>query len=102
MPRVDPPERTATLEIRVLPRASRNEIAWQAENRYRVKLTAPPVEGKANQALIKLLARHLVIPKRDISILAGSSSRTKTIRVAGLTAAEAIRRLKAACQDRKT
>lgn len=102
MPRAAPPSREATLEIRVLPRASRNEIARQGDGRYRVKLTAPPVEGKANAALVKLLARHLGIPKRDISILAGSSSRTKTIQVAGLTAPEANRRLKAACQDPKT
>ncbi|MDD2586445.1 MAG: DUF167 domain-containing protein [Syntrophomonadaceae bacterium] len=67
------------LEVKVQPRSSRNQIVGEQEGALKVKLTAPPVDGEANQALINFLARLLGIPKRDIIILKGETSRHKYI-----------------------
>jgi len=73
-----------TLDIRVLPRSSRNEIVEKQGNIYRIKLTAPAIEGKANKALITLLSKRLGLPKTKIQIISGERSRTKSIRIHGL------------------
>jgi uncharacterized protein (TIGR00251 family) len=79
--------------VRVTPRASRDELAGAAEGVLKVRLTAPPVEGAANQALIKLLAKALDLPKSRLRLLAGEKSRNKTVWVEGLQPAELERRL---------
>jgi uncharacterized protein (TIGR00251 family) len=63
------------------------------DGRYRVALMAPPVDGKANEALIAFVARQLGVKKQALVLTAGSASRDKTIRVDGLTADEVHRRL---------
>jgi hypothetical protein len=73
------------IKVKVLPRSSRTEILGKENDVYRVKMTAPPVEGKANKALIALLAEKLGVPKRDIEITAGKKSRVKTVRVYGMS-----------------
>ena len=73
-----------TLQIKVLPRSSRNDIAGKENDIYRIKLTAPAVEGKANKALLSFLAKRLGIPKTQIQIHSGERSRTKSIRIQGL------------------
>lgn len=73
------------IKVKVLPRASKTEILGKENDVYRVKMTAPPVEGKANKALIALLAEKLGVPKRDIEITAGKKSRVKTVRVYGMS-----------------
>jgi uncharacterized protein (TIGR00251 family) len=83
------------IKIRLIPRSSRNEIFGREEDRYKVKVTAPPVEGMANKALIGLLAEKLGVPKRAIEITAGTTSRTKTVRIQGLTEADIVRALEA-------
>jgi len=70
--------------VRVLPRSSRNEIAGEAEGVLRVKLTAPPVEGAANEMLVKFLADKLHVAKSKITILSGQTGRAKVISVSGL------------------
>lgn len=72
------------LDVRVIPRAGRSEIAGLREGALLVRLAAAPVDGAANDALIDLLSKSLKIPKRDISIVSGDRSRTKRVRVAGL------------------
>lgn len=67
------------LEVKVQPRSSRNQIVGEQGGALKVKLTAPPVDGEANQALINFLARLLGIPKRDITILKGETSRLKYV-----------------------
>ncbi|MEO1241014.1 MAG: DUF167 domain-containing protein [Pseudomonadota bacterium] len=74
--------------MRVSPGAAKNEIAgvWNGadgEARLAVKVTAPPDRGKANVGVIKLLASHLGLPKSSLSIMAGETSRLKTLRVSG-------------------
>ena len=76
------------IKVKVIPRSSRTEIAGKENDVYRVKMTDPPVEGRANNALIALLAEKLGIPKRDIEITAGKTSRMKTVRLHGLTKAD--------------
>ena len=64
-----------------------------------IKLNAPPVEGAANRELIDLLANLLDVPKRNISIVSGDRSRTKRVRVDGLTADDVARRLPGSRDD---
>jgi uncharacterized protein (TIGR00251 family) len=81
-------ETEALIRVKVIPRSSRTEIAESETGIYRVKLTAPSVEGRANKALIALLSEKLGISKRDIEIVSGETGRLKTIRVRSLTAGE--------------
>ena len=75
-----------TIQIRVIPRSSRDEIVGEQEGALKVKLTAPPVEGAANTELIKLLSKKLGVPKSSISIVSGEASRSKRLRIVGVTA----------------
>jgi len=69
--------------VRVTPRASKNEVVKISEGDYKVKLTAPPVDGKANSMLLKILAEHFNIPKSSLQIIGGKSSRTKIVDIIG-------------------
>jgi len=80
------------LTVRVQPRASRNEIAGVHGDALKVRLTAPPVEGAANEALVEFLAATFGIPVRAVTLVAGASSRTKVVELAGVTE-ESVRRL---------
>jgi len=70
----------------VIPRARREEIAGERDGRLLVRLTAPPVDGAANAALRKLVARRAGVPARAVSIVRGASSRDKVVRVEGVDA----------------
>jgi len=94
MIRITTQEGGAIFSVRVVPRASRNEIAGVQGETLRVRLTAPPVEGAANKALVKLLAEVLKVPERDIEIVAGKTGRQKVVRVSGLPAQELDARLR--------
>jgi len=84
----------ATLAIRVTPRARRNEITQiMADGTIKICLTAPPVEGKANSALIKFLAEILQVASSSIKILSGESGRSKLILVSGMKADVANQRI---------
>ncbi len=80
------------LTVRVIPRSSRNAIAWE-QGVLKVRLTAPPVDGAANDALIVLLAQRLGLPKRAISIARGATGRQKIVEIAGMTETEVAARL---------
>jgi uncharacterized protein len=82
-----------TFAIKVHPRAKRNAITGELGDALKLALTAPPVEGKANEACIEFFANLLKVPRSSISIAAGQSSRNKIIRVSGLSAAEVEARL---------
>lgn len=83
----------ATFQVRVHPRARKNAITGEAGDALKLALTAPPVEGRANQACIEFLAEVLNVPRSSVTIAAGESSRNKVIRVRGLAAAEVEERL---------
>ena len=82
-----------TFAVRVVPRASKNEIMGVHGDALKVRLTAPPVEGRANEALVAFLAQRLGVRKRQVEIVAGVASRRKMIRVIGLVAQEVGERL---------
>jgi len=82
-----------TFAIKVHPRAKKNAITGEHGDALRVSLTAPPVEGKANEACIDFFAKLLEVARSSITIAAGQNSRMKVIRVAGLTAVEIEKRL---------
>jgi len=73
------------IKIKLLPRSSINQVTGKQDGVYRIKVTAPPVDGKANNALINLLAKRLRRPKRDIEIVSGKGSRLKSVRIYGLS-----------------
>ena len=75
------------------PRASRNEIAGLHGAELRIRITAPPVDGAANEALIQVLARALGLSRSDINLLAGEGSRSKIVSARGITPDEAAHRL---------
>jgi uncharacterized protein len=76
------------IAVRVIPRAGRDEIAGERDGRLLIRLTAPPVEGAANAALCRLVARCAGVPARRVSIVRGQTSRDKVVRVEGMTADE--------------
>ena len=80
----------ACLAVKLQPRASKNEIGPPLGEELKIKVTAPPVEGAANEALIDLLARTLGCPRSSLRIVRGQTSRHKTVWIAGLSAADVL------------
>ena len=78
----------ASLDIRVIPRAKRTEVAGERDGALVVRLAAPPVEGAANSALIDFLASVLDLPRRSIRIVSGEHSRRKRVAITGMTTEE--------------
>ena len=69
-------------KVKVIPRSSKNQVFVLGPGDLKVKLTAPPVEGKANEALIKVLAEHFQVKKSSLRIVAGGAARNKVVEVA--------------------
>ncbi len=83
-------------DVRVVPRASRDEFGGVRGSALVVRVTAPPVDGAANEALVKMLGDALEVPAGDLAIISGHHSRDKTLRVVGLSAAQLKERLREA------
>jgi uncharacterized protein (TIGR00251 family) len=79
--------------LRVQPRASRNEVAGLHGDTLKVRLAAPPVDGAANEALVRYLAEILAVPRAAVTLVGGQSSRSKAVQVSGLAPGEVARRL---------
>lgn len=77
-----------TLSVRVHPGAKRNAVTGLHAGAVKIALNAPPVDGKANEALIAFLAELLNIPRAKVTLIAGQTSRSKTLRITGKSAAE--------------
>ena len=82
-----------TLDIKVIPRAGKTSITGTRDGALLIRLAAAPVDGAANAALIALLADVLGVPKRHITLTSGEKSRTKRVKVMGVTAAVVRQRL---------
>jgi len=82
-----------TLRVRVQPRSSKDALGGEREGALVVRLTAPPVEGAANEALARFLGRALGVAPSAVRVLSGASGRNKVVSVAGLDAATARERL---------
>ena len=83
----------ATFAVRVQPRAKKNAITGEVGEALKLALTAPPIEGRANEACIAFFAALLNVPCSSVTIAAGYSSRNKVIRVAGMTSTQVRERL---------
>lgn len=77
-----------TIDIKVIPRARAQKIQQDATYTLRCHVKSPPEDNKANQELIQLLAKELGIPKRDISIVTGATSRIKRLHIASITSVQ--------------
>ncbi len=75
-----------TFRIRVVPRASKTEIVGEVDGAVKVRVASPPVDGAANAELIKLFAKKFGVAKSSVEIVYGLASRTKQIRITGVTA----------------
>ena len=84
-----------TFAVKVQPRARKNAITGTVGDALKLALTAPPVEGKANQAVIEFFAEFFEIPHSSVSIASGETSRNKVIRVSGMSAQQVRERLAA-------
>jgi uncharacterized protein (TIGR00251 family) len=82
-----------TLRVRVQPRASRTDVAGPYGDALRIRVAAPPVDGAANDELIRFLATRLGVPRSAITIVSGATGRSKVAAVEGIGASEAARRL---------
>ena len=90
---ISPTATGVLLRLRVQPRASREEVAGVTADAIRLRLTAPPVDGAANEALIRFLAAKLNVPRSALELVSGRTGRTKVVAVAGVSVEEAARRL---------
>jgi uncharacterized protein len=79
--------------VRVQPRASRTEVVGPHGDAVRIRLTAPPVDGAANEALIRFLAERLEVPRSAVRIEGGASSRSKVVAIDGIDPDTAAHRL---------
>jgi uncharacterized protein (TIGR00251 family) len=77
-----------TLSIKVIPRASKDEIVGEGPGELKVRLKAPPVDGAANEALVRFMSGKLKVPKSSIELVSGHTSRHKVIRILRARASE--------------
>jgi hypothetical protein len=77
-----------TVDVLVQPRASRAKIGPRHDGRIKIAVTSPPVDGEANAAVIELVAKSLGISRGAVEVIAGATSRRKTLRVTGATVAQ--------------
>jgi uncharacterized protein (TIGR00251 family) len=79
------------LDVRVIPRAARDELAGMRDGRLLVRVTAPPLDGRANAAVCALIAKRAGVPKGAVSVVRGESSRDKHVRIHGDVDERAVR-----------
>jgi hypothetical protein len=89
------------LAVKVIPGASRNKVCGWLGETLKVKLSAPPVDGRANDALFEFLAEKLGLPRRTITLVRGETARQKLVRIDGLAPAEVKARLSQAISPSK-
>ncbi|MBM3449656.1 MAG: DUF167 domain-containing protein [Armatimonadetes bacterium] len=89
-PEAGPTATTTRISLRVLPRACRDDVSWQDGGGLRIRVGAPPEDGRANEAVVETLAAALALPRHAIRLVAGARSRVKIAEIDGLTL-EAIR-----------
>ena len=83
MIRIAGTENSFSFEVRVIPRSSKSEIVGEYDGALKVKLASPPVEGAANDELIKIIAKAFDVPKSAVEISAGHTSKRKMVRISG-------------------
>ena len=93
------PEDSCTLKVRVQPKASRNQVDGFENGTLRLRVTAPPTEGKANAGVIALMAKTLGVSKSRLEIVRGHGSRDKVVAIDTLSEQEVHRRIAAVIKD---
>lgn len=78
-------DKYAEINVKVIPKSSRNEIISEEGRIFKIKVTSPPIDGKANKAVIAFLSKKIKIPKTDIKIVSGEKNRNKKIRFYGIS-----------------
>ncbi|MDQ3178991.1 MAG: DUF167 domain-containing protein [Acidobacteriota bacterium] len=73
-----------TFNVRVVPRASKSEIVGEHDGALKVRIASPPVDGAANAELIKILSKKLDVPKSQVEIIGGQTSKQKQVRINGI------------------
>lgn len=89
------------VRVRVAPGAARTELVGRHGDAWKLRVSAPPADGRANEAALRLLADALELPRRDVDLVSGHASRDKIVALSGIDPAEARRRLARACGDGK-
>lgn len=84
---------SVVLSLHIQPGAKKTEVAGLHGEALKIRLAAPPVDGKANQALIDFLAEALSVARNRVELISGASSRVKRVRIAGIAATLAVQRL---------
>lgn len=87
------PRSISSLEVWVQPRASKNEVVGLQGGAIKIRVAAPPVDGEANAALVRYLAKALGVPRSAVVVARGQTGRRKLVHVEGLDQAETLRRL---------
>jgi hypothetical protein len=92
---IQPAEKNNALvfTVRVVPRASKSEIVGSLDGALKIRLAAPPVDGAANEELIKLLSKTFGVSKSAIEILSGQTARTKQVKISGINAREFLKKI---------
>ena len=80
-------EGSLIFSVRVLPKSSKSEVVGEHGGALKIKIKSPPVDGAANTELVKILAKFFDVPKSAVEIIKGQTSKTKQIKINGLTAA---------------
>lgn len=98
-PKLSTSSKGVRLDLRVIPRSPKNALDGVRDGRLLVRVTAPPVESAANDAVVAALAAALRVPRRDIGIISGATGRNKTVEIAGIAAPDLLARLSAVLTD---
>jgi uncharacterized protein (TIGR00251 family) len=88
------------LQLRVSPAGSREQVVGRHGDAWKVRVAAPPEDGKANDAVLRLLAEALGLPRRDVALVSGHTGRDKVVSLVGIGAEETDRRLASAAAGR--
>ena len=82
-----------TFNVRVQPRASKSGVAGELDGAIKIRVAAPPVEGEANNELIRFLAKLFDLPRANVSLISGSTSKNKVVKVSGISPNDVERKL---------
>ena len=85
MPKLTLSEDSVTFSVRVIPRASKSALAGDMDGAVKIRIAAPPVDGEANDELIRFLAKLLGVGRQQVEIISGATSKNKIVRITGVT-----------------
>ncbi|MGH9768205.1 MAG: DUF167 domain-containing protein [Blastocatellia bacterium] len=88
-----------TFAVRVQPRASKSGVAGELDGAIKIRLAAPPVDGEANEELLRFLAKILGVPRANVSLISGATGKNKVVRVSGISSNDVERKLNEELKD---